>query len=82
LVKSVGLRRIGAHALRHTFCSHLAMRGAAPKAIQELAGHKSLKVTMRYMHLTQSALRDAIRLLDGAERRSTAPPAPDEVTAR
>jgi hypothetical protein len=38
------------------------MRGAAPKASQELAWHKSMKVTMRYMHLTQSALRDAIRL--------------------
>jgi len=27
------------HRLRHTFCSHLAMRGAPAKAIQELAGH-------------------------------------------
>jgi integrase len=81
ICRKAGLRRIGAHALRHTFCSHLAMRGAAPKAIQELAGHKSMKVTMRYMHLTQSALRDAIRLLDGAERRA-ASSAPDEVTAR
>lgn len=63
--RRAGLRRIGAHALRHTFCSHLAMRGAAPKAIQELAGHKSMTVTMRYMHLTTSALRQAIGLLDG-----------------
>jgi hypothetical protein len=39
------------------------MRGAAPKAIQELAGHKSMTVTMRYMHLTTSALREAIGLL-------------------
>ena len=29
-----------AHILRHTFCSHLAMRGAPPRAIQELAGHR------------------------------------------
>ena len=29
--KRAGLRRIGAHVLRHTFCSHLAMRGAATK---------------------------------------------------
>ena len=28
------------HILRHTFCSHLAMRGAPAKAIQELAGHR------------------------------------------
>jgi hypothetical protein len=57
------------------------MRGAAPKAIQELAGHKSIGGP-RYMHLTRSALRDAIRLLDGAERRAAASSAPDEVTAR
>jgi site-specific recombinase XerD len=35
--KRAGLRRIGSHTLRHTFASHLAMRGAAPKAIQDLA---------------------------------------------
>jgi integrase len=29
--KRAGLRSIGSHVLRHTFCSHLAMRGAAPK---------------------------------------------------
>ena len=63
--KRAGLRSIGWHVLRHTFCSHLAMRGAAPKAIQELAGHSNLAVTMRYMHLSPSTLRDAIRLLDG-----------------
>jgi hypothetical protein len=30
----------GIHILRHTFCSHLAMRGAPARAIQELAGHQ------------------------------------------
>ena len=32
----------GVHRLRHTFCSHLAMRGAPARAIQELAGHQDL----------------------------------------
>jgi len=36
--KRAGLRLTGWHILRHTFCSHLAMKGAAPRAIQELAG--------------------------------------------
>jgi site-specific recombinase XerD len=40
------------HKLRHTFCSHLAMRGAPARAIQELAGHADLKTTQRYMHLS------------------------------
>ncbi len=54
----------GLHPLRHTFCSHLAMRGAPPKTIQELAGHTSLTTTMRYMHLSPDARREAIELLD------------------
>ena len=54
----------GVHILRHTFCSHLAMRGAPPKAIQELAGHADLTMTQRYMHLSPAALDAAIGLLD------------------
>jgi len=37
----------GLHILRHTFCSHLAMRGAPARAIQELAGHQDLATTQR-----------------------------------
>ncbi|HZT75879.1 MAG TPA: tyrosine-type recombinase/integrase [Vicinamibacterales bacterium] len=55
----------GVHILRHTFCSHLAMRGAPARAIQELAGHQDLETTQRYMHLSPAALDAAIRLLDG-----------------
>lgn len=54
----------GPHILRHTFCSHLAMRGAGARAIQELAGHRSLTTTQRYMHLSSAAVEGAIRLLD------------------
>lgn len=52
------------HILRHTFCSHLAMRGAPAKAIQELAGHEDLSTTLRYMHLSPSAREGAIALLN------------------
>jgi len=54
----------GVHVLRHTFCSHLAMRGAPARAIQELAGHQDLGTTQRYMHWSPAALQGAIRLLD------------------
>ena len=54
----------GVHRLRHTFCSHLAMRGAPARAIQELAGHQDLITTQRYMHLSPAAIESAIRLLD------------------
>jgi integrase len=61
------------HKLRHTFCSHLAMRGAPARVIQELAGHADLKTTMRYMHLAEGSREDAISLLErgaGGERIS------------
>ena len=60
----------GVHTLRHTFCSHLAMRGAPARAIQELAGHQDLGTTQRYMHLSPAALEAAIELLEGADQRA------------
>ena len=60
------LAKSGVHRLRHTFCSHLAMRGAPARAIQELAGHMDLSTTQRYMHLSPAAIEGAIRLLDQA----------------
>jgi integrase len=39
------------HCNRHTFCSWLAMAGASMKEVQELAGHKTISMTARYMHL-------------------------------
>jgi integrase len=66
--RRAGLRVMGSlHKLRHTFCSHLAMRGAPAKAIQELAGHESLTTTLRYMHLSPGARDQAIALLDARQ---------------
>jgi len=56
------------HNLRHTFCSHLAMRGAPAVSIKELAGHMSLNTTMRYMHLSPAEKDRAIRLLDDGRK--------------
>jgi site-specific recombinase XerD len=74
IMRRVGRRanvKHGVHILRHTFCSHLAMRGAPAKAIQELAGHQDLATTQQYMHLSPAALDAAIRLLDKSARTSS-----------
>ena len=72
--RRANLSNIGVHVLRQTFCSHLAMRGAPARAIQEVAGHRDLSTTQRYMHLSPAAVESAIRLLD---QRGLIPPRGD-----
>jgi len=65
-------KRITTHGLRHTFASHLSMRGVSLKTIQELLGHESIEMTLRYAHLSPDVRRGAVQLLDGpAEVRGT-----------
>jgi integrase len=54
----------GDFGLRHTFASHLVMRGVSLKAVQQLLGHESIEMTLRYSHLAPGVKRDAVRLLD------------------
>ena len=65
--KKAGLRQIGWHVL-HSFASHLVMRGATVTAVQELLGHASIVMTMRYAHLGPQVVRETVRLLDGLGR--------------
>lgn len=65
--RAAGLPEWGPHGLKHTFCSHLAMLGAAPVVLQALAAHKHLATTLRYLHLSPGATEGAIRLLDRAK---------------
>lgn len=51
------------HNNRHTFCSWLAIDGAGVKDIQELAGHKDIKTSARYMHLSPDSRRAAMERL-------------------
>jgi site-specific recombinase XerD len=40
------------------------MRGAPLKGVQELLGHSTMEMTMRYAHLSPEARRDYVKLLD------------------
>lgn len=67
--RTAGLREVGWHVLRHTFASHLAMRGVSLKVIQELLGHSTITVTMRYAHLSPESHAAAVALLDAPPPR-------------
>jgi integrase len=40
------------------------MRSVPLKAVQELLGHATIEMTMRYTHLSPDARRDAVSVLD------------------
>jgi len=54
----------GPHILRHTFCTRLHQKGVAPAVIKDLAGHKSLNTTMRYIHIENKEHAEAIDRLE------------------
>ncbi|MDI6864623.1 tyrosine-type recombinase/integrase [Thermodesulfovibrio yellowstonii] len=62
--RRAGIKDFHFHDLRHTFASQLVMSGADLKTVQELLGHKSLTMTLRYSHLSQAHKREALKALE------------------
>jgi integrase len=54
-VTDAKLDDVNFHTLRHTFGSWAVMRGVSLNELQELLGHSSLAMTMRYAHLAPEA---------------------------
>jgi integrase len=54
------------HDMRHTFGSRLGMAGVDIKTIQELMGHKDIKMTMRYSHPTPEHKKLAVKVLESS----------------
>jgi integrase len=64
--KRAGITDFHFHDLRHTFASHLVMAGVDITTVSKLLGHKSLKMTLRYAHLTPAHMAKAVNILDSA----------------
>lgn len=55
--------RVVIHTLRHTFASHLAIKGVSIQEIQKLMNHKDIKQTMRYAKLMPDSGRKFVENL-------------------
>jgi site-specific recombinase XerD len=59
------------HDLRHTFASRLVMAGVDLRTVQELLGHRSILMTMKYAHLSQEHRQSAVEKLDSWHQDGT-----------
>jgi|HubBroStandDraft_6_1064221.scaffolds.fasta_scaffold46872_5 site-specific recombinase XerD len=59
--RRAGVGKIGPHAIRHSFATHLLERGADIRAIQELLGHVYLTSTQVYTRISNIAVRATFR---------------------
>ena len=61
---AAGLSGICLYVLRHTFITRLVRAGVSLPEIAALAGHRDIRMTLRYVHLAPQHLRDSIAALE------------------
>lgn len=64
LVKANIKTKGSVHTLRHSYATHLIEQGTDIRFVQELLGHKSIKTTLIYTHLTDATKRKIKSPLD------------------
>jgi integrase/recombinase XerD len=64
LTAGISKSKWGPHVLRHTFCTRLHQKGVNPLVLRELAGHRSLNTTMKYVSIEDKEQTEAVDRLE------------------
>ena len=63
LFKHAGIAGASSHSLRRSFLTSLAAKGISVRVLADLAGHRNLQVTMRYLDASDDMKRNAVELI-------------------
>jgi integrase len=62
--RRAGIDDLHLHDSRHTFASYHAMHGTQQRGLQGLMRHKDPRMTLRYAHLSEMYLREAVKAVE------------------
>ncbi len=60
-IEQSGVRPIRFHDLRHTAVTMMVLSGISLKIVKEIAGHKDIQTTMRYLHLADDSISNVAK---------------------
>lgn len=63
LFKRAGIAGASSHSMRRSFISLLASRGIGVRVLAELAGHRSIAVTQKYIDVNDDMKRNAVEMV-------------------
>jgi integrase/recombinase XerD len=63
LFKRAGIAGASSHSMRRSFITNLAARGIGVRVLAELAGHRSIAVTQKYIDVNDDMKRNAVEMI-------------------
>jgi integrase/recombinase XerD len=64
LAQSKVIKKGSIHSLRHSYATHLLEKGVPLRVIQKILGHKSVRTTQIYTHLTEETVDSIYPTID------------------